>query len=134
MHASQAMTADTDTLTLIAGLHKQNQEILRELQEIKSKLATVEAAAPDPDDRWVVSLKGLQKALRESGMSVGSRRLIQFRKCDVFRVSTDKEDLECLNVGTGKRAHWRFHVGRCKDAIARFEKLPTHEKQRILGQ
>lgn len=129
-HAAQTMS--DDTLTLIAGLHKQNQAILQELQEIKKTIASA-PSQPDPDDRWVLSLTGLHAALKASGMSVGQRRLSQFRACNVFRVSSE-EDLECRNAGTGRRSAWRFHVGRCKEAIARFERLPVQEKRRILGQ
>lgn len=117
----------SDELTLIAGVHQQNRQILQELAELKRQLQALQSQSP-PVELWVVGYDRLHDALRQRGLAVSHVRLRAFRQCEVFR-----EGEECRNFGTDKVPRWRFHVEKCQAAIARFELLPVHEQRRLLA-
>ena len=118
------MNADSELMILLAGIHKQNSEILDKLNHLEKRLSAVEDTIKgqyqDPDNVWAIGFKGLQSELRCRGLEVSIVRLKKYRDCNILRLSDD-EELEVRNIGTAKLSRWRFHVGNCKAAIAHIE-------------
>lgn len=123
MQASRTID-DRATLTKI---YQQQAQILEALRSLQSAIAPQKS-----DDYWVLGFKELNEALKKEGCEVSFSRLQDLKYSNVLR--SNDEDGECRNVGTPQVPRWRFHVGRCKEAIAQFELLPVSEQRRILGQ
>ena len=127
------MQKTDEQLTLLAGIHKQQSETLQILRSLQEEFEAFKRNRPDATDVWAIGYDKLKAALDSQGLEVSLVKLKKYRACDIFRLSTDLEELEVRNIGTENLPRWRFHVGNCKAAIARFEQLSIQDQRRILN-
>lgn len=103
------------------------------LKEVRALRSEVQALANQPPvnssptvEQWAIGVLQLSK-IYKGNLNISADKIRGLCRAGYFT-----ED-EAVKIGTMNQGRWKFNVELCRDAIKRFEQLPIHEQQRVLG-
>lgn len=117
----------SDQAVLLATLVKEVRVLNGAVQALVDQQSNQPPVNPHPVEQWAIGVLQLAK-IYKGNLNISADKIRGLCRAGYFTQD------EAVKVGTMNQGRWKFHVENCRLAIKRFEQLPIHEQQRMLGK